>query len=150
MSSNEADVISTKGHETFEPAFESDQVPRIEVPNLPEDAQGLSAKELAQAPQASAPKSTQEAVAPDPSPSPSPSKEVVAQSEGAAPSVPVLEALDALPVLDEEHAQEIPAHVDTWIEVLQKRTERLTDEIRELNARLDVLEKNQRVNHGGS
>jgi hypothetical protein len=148
MSSTEAEVISTKGHETFEPAFESDQVPRIEVPNLPEDAQGLTAKELAEAPQASAPKSTQEAVAPDPSPSPS--KEVVAQSEGAASSVPVLEALDALPVLDEEHAQEIPVHVDTWIEVLQKRTEKLTDEIRELNARLDVLEKNQRVNHGGS
>ncbi len=146
MSSTEAEVISTKGHETFEPAFESDQVPRIEVPNLPEDAQGLTAKELAEAPQATATKSTQEAVAPDPSPT----KEVVAQSEGAAPSVPVLEALDALPVLDEEHAQEIPAHVDTWIEVLQKRTEKLTDEIRELNARLDVLEKNQRVNHGGS
>ena len=101
---------------------------------------------LFRSPKASAPKSTQEEVATEPSPS----KEAVAQSEGAASSVPVLEALDALPVLDEEHAQEIPAHVDTWIEVLQKRTERLTDEIRELNARLDVLEKNQRVNHGGS
>ena len=50
MSSNEADILSNKGHETFEPAFESDQVPRIRVPNVPEDSQGLSARELAQVP----------------------------------------------------------------------------------------------------
>jgi len=146
MSSTEADVISNKGHETFEPAFETDQVPRIEVPNLPEDAQGLTAKELAQVPQPSAPKDAQlpEAVAQVPP------QEDPAQPETAVASAPVLEALDALPVLDEVHAQEIPAHVDTWMEILQKRTEKLTEEIRELNARLDVLEKNQRVHHGGS
>lgn len=146
MSSTEADVISNKGHETFEPAFETDQVPRIEVPNLPEDAQGLTAKELAQVPQASEPKDDQspEAVAQVPS------QEDPAQSGTAVASAPVLEALDALPVLDEEHAQETPAHVDTWMEVLQKRTEKLTEEIKELNARLDVLERNQRVHHGGS
>ena len=50
MSSNEAEIIANKGHETFEPAFESDKVPRLKVPNLPDDAQGLSAKELAQVP----------------------------------------------------------------------------------------------------
>ena len=146
MSSTEADVISNKGHETFEPAFETDQVPRIEVPNLPEDAQGLTAKELAQVPQPSAPKDAQlpEAVAQVPP------QEDPAQPETAVASAPVLEALDALPVLDEVHAQEIPAHVDTWMEILQKRTEKLTEEIRELNARLDVLERNQRVHHGGS
>ena len=146
MSSTEADVISNKGHETFEPAFETDQVPRIEVPNLPEDAQGLTAKELAQVPQASEPKDDQspEAVAQVPP------QEDPAQPKVAVASPPVLEALDALPVLDEVHAQEIPAHVDTWMEILQKRTEKLTEEIRELNARLDVLEKNQRVHHGGS
>jgi hypothetical protein len=146
MSSTEADVISNKGHETFEPAFETDQVPRIEVPNLPEDAQGLTAKELAQVPQPSAPKDAHlpEAVAQVPP------QEDPAQPETAVASAPVLEALDALPVLDEVHAQEIPAHVDTWMEILQKRTEKLTEEIRELNARLDVLERNQRVHHGGS
>ena len=146
MSSTEADVISNKGHETFEPAFETDQVPRIEVPNLPEDAQGLTAKELAQVPQPSAPKDAQlpEAVAQEPS------QEDPALPEAAVASAPILEALDALPVLDEVHAQEIPAHVDTWMEILQKRTEKLTEEIRELNARLDVIERNQRVHHGGS
>jgi len=146
MSSTEADVISNKGHETFEPAFETDQVPRIEVPNLPEDAQGLTAKELAQVSQPSAPKDAQlpEAVAQVPP------QEDPAQPKVAVASPPVLEALDALPVLDEVHAQEIPAHVDTWMEILQKRTEKLTEEIRELNARLDVIERNQRVHHGGS
>ena len=146
MSSTEADVISNKGHETFEPAFETDQVPRIEVPNLPEDAQGLTAKELAQVPQPSAPKDAQlpEAV------EQVPPQEDPALPEAAVASAPVLEALDALPVLDEVHAQEIPAHVDTWMEILQKRTEKLTEEIRELNARLDVIERNQRVHHGGS
>ena len=102
MSSTEADVISNKGHETFEPAFETDQVPRIEVPNLPEDAQGLTAKELAQVPRPSAPKDAQlpEAVVQVPP------QEDPTQPEAAVASAPVLEALDALPVLDEVHAQE--------------------------------------------
>jgi hypothetical protein len=146
MSSTEADVLSNKGHETFEPAFETDQVPRIEVPNLPEDAQGLTAKELAQVPQPSEPKDAQLAAAVAQVP---PQQDPV-MVEAEVASAPVLEALDALPVLDEVHAQETPVHVDTWMEVLQKRTEKLTEEIRELNARLDVLERNQRVHHGGS
>jgi hypothetical protein len=56
-------------------------------------------------------------------------------------SASVLDELDALPILDEVHAQEMPGHVDTWIEVFQKRTEKLTEEIRQLHMRLDVLEE---------
>jgi hypothetical protein len=141
MSSTEADVLSNKGHETFEPAFESDQVPRIQVPNLPEDAQGLSAKELAQVPTLDAPESkhtSEEA------------KETTPQAENPSPetetpNASVLDELDALPVLDEEHAQEMPIHVDTWIEVLHKRTEKLTEDIRQLHERLDVLEEKSKV-----
>lgn len=137
MSSNEAEVISNKGHETFEPAFETDKVPRIEVPNVPEDAQGLSARELAQVPTLHEPEAAH---------MPEAAKEVTPALEsldpGAdAPSVSVLDALDALPVLDEVHAQEMPVHVDTWIEVLHKRTEKLTEDIRQLHERLDVLEE---------
>jgi hypothetical protein len=138
MSSTEAEVISTKGHETFEPAFESDKVPRIEVPNLPEDAQGLTARELAQLPTLHesetdhTPQATKEVA---------PTKTESFDPVADAPSASVLATLDALPVLDEEHAQEMPVHVDTWIEVLQKRTEKLTEDIRLLHARLDVLEK---------
>ena len=65
--------------------------------------------------------------------------------ETETPSASVLDELDALPVLDEEHAQEMPIHVDTWIEVLHKRTEKLTEEIRQLHERLDVLEEKSKV-----
>ena len=138
MSSNEADVLSKKGHETFEPAFETDQVPRIQVPNVPEDAQGLSAKELAQVPTLD-----EQQV----KPAPVEAKQANTDTEDPiAPAVKeasasVLDELDALPILDEVHAQEMPGHVDTWIEVFQKRTEKLTEEIRQLHVRLDVLEE---------
>ena len=137
MSSNEADVLSKKGHETFEPAFETDQVPRIQVPNVPEDAQGLTAKELAQVPTLD----EQQA-----SPAPAVAKQATPSADPIAPeaeeaSASVLDALDALPILDEVHAQEIPGQVDTWMEVLQKRTEKLTEDIRQLHLRLDVLEE---------
>ncbi|MEY4018130.1 MAG: hypothetical protein RLZZ189_1928 [Pseudomonadota bacterium] len=137
MSSNEADVLSKKGHETFEPAFETDQVPRIQVPNVPEDAQGLTAKELAQVPTLD----EQQA-----SPAPAKAKQATPSADPIAPeaeeaSASVLDALDALPILDEVHAQEIPGQVDTWMEVLQKRTEKLTEDIRQLHLRLDVLEE---------
>ena len=137
MSSNEAEIISNKGHETFEPAFESDKVPRLKVPNLPEDAQGLSAKELAQVPTLNEPDATltpELAKVTDPKAAPIP-------SEVEVTSVSVLDALDALPVLEDVHTQEMPGHVDTWIEVFQKRTEKLTEDIRLLHARLDVLEE---------
>jgi hypothetical protein len=137
MSSKEAEIISNKGHETFEPAFETDNVPRLKVPNVPEDAQGLTAKELAQVPTLDEPEAAHtpelaKVTAPKVSTTPSEVEET---------SVSVLDELDALPVLDEIHAQEMPDPVDTWIEVFQKRTEKLTEDIRLLHARLDVLEE---------
>ena len=137
MSSKEAEIISNKGHETFEPAFETDNVPRLQVPNVPEDAQGLTAKELAQVPTLNEPEAAH---------SPEVAKETTPEAaskpaEVKETSASVLDALDALPVLDEVHAQEMPVHVDTWTEVLHKRTVNLTEEIRALHARLDVLEE---------
>lgn len=146
MSSTEADVLSTKGHETFEPAFETDQVPRIQVPDLPEDAQGLTAQELAKIPPSGNPAEETALATPEQVPSAENTSPTIAKDA----NISVLDELEALPVLDEVHAQEIPVHVDTWIEVLQKRTEKLTEDIRVLHERLDLLEKNQRVNHGGS
>lgn len=137
MSSTEADVLSTKGHETFEPAFETDQVPRIEVPNLPEDAQGLTAEELAKLPSAGSAASETALAAP----AKEPSEENAPQEVAKDINISVLDELQALPVLDEVHAQEMPLHVDTWLEVLQKRTEKLSEDIRVLHERLDLLEK---------
>ena len=137
MSSTEAEIISNKGHETFEPAFESDKVPHLKVPNVPEDAQGLTAKELAQVPTLNEPEA---AYTPEAAKETTP-KAASKPSEAEETSVSVLDELEALPVLDEVHAQEMPDHVDTWIEVFQKRTEKLTEDIRLLHARLDVLEE---------
>ena len=137
MSSTENDVLSTKGQETFEPAFETDQVPRIQVPNVPADAQSLSARELAQVPTLGVPEATQ---------TPKVTKESTATTDPLVPkadesSDSVLDKLKALPILDEVHTQEMPGHVDTWIEALQKRTEKLSEDIKLLHARLDVLEE---------
>jgi hypothetical protein len=60
-------------------------------------------------------------------------------------SASVLVELDALPILDEVHTQEMPVHVDTWAEGLRKRSEKLTEEIRQLHERLDVLEEKSKV-----
>ncbi len=134
MSSSKAEVIANKGNESFEPAFEADQLPHLQVPNVPEDATGLSAKDLAQVPTL---REAQDTSVPEqihpPTPIPSEADET--------PSASVLEELEALPVLDEIHAQEMPAPADTWIQVLHKRTEKLTEEIKTLHVRLDVLEK---------
>ena len=138
MSSKEAEIISNKGHETFEPAFETDKVPRIKVPNVPEDAQGLSAKELAQVPTLNEPEA---AHAPEVVTKATTPKAASIPPKAEETSVSVLDALDALPVLEDVHTQEMPGHVDTWIEVFQKRTEKLTEDIRLLHVRLDVLEE---------
>jgi len=137
MPSTESEIISNKGHETFEPAFESDKVPRLKVPNVPDDAQGLSAKQLAQVPTLG--ESEAAHVPESASKIPLHADPITPVSEETSASV--LDALDALPVLDEVHAQEMPGHVDTWTEVLHKRTVNLTEEIRALHARLDVLEE---------
>ena len=137
MSGTEAEIVAEQGHDACEPALGTDQVPRIQVPNVPEDAQGLTAKELAQVPTLD----EQQA-----SPAPAEAKQATPSADPIAPeaeeaSASVLDALDALPILDEVHAQEIPGQVDTWMEVLQKRTEKLTEDIRQLHLRLDVLEE---------
>jgi len=141
MSSNEADILSNKGHETFEPAFESDQVPRIRVPNVPEDSQGLSARELAQVPTLDEPEAVH---TPEAEKKATPTVESIAK-EALVLSASVLAELDALPILDEVHTQEMPVHVDTWAEGLRKRSEKLTEEIRQLHERLDVLEEKSKV-----
>ena len=141
MSSNEADILSNKGHETFEPAFESDQVPRVRVPNVPEDSQGLSARELAQVPTLDEPEAVH---TPEAEKKATPTVESIAK-EALVLSASVLVELDALPILDEVHTQEMPVHVDTWAEGLRKRSEKLTEEIRQLHERLDVLEEKSKV-----
>jgi len=98
------------------------------VPDLADDAQGLSAEALAQVPTL-----TEWVDAPAQG---APLEAVEAESV-AAPSVEVVaEPTESAPVI-----QEKPAQSDTWVEDLQVRMGKLTGDIHTLNARLDRLEE---------
>jgi len=114
----------------FESGYQPETLPKIHIPDLPEDAQGLSAEALAQVP------TLTELVGDEP--------EQAALAE-AAESAPA-EAAEAVPETDEvmdaaSVIQEEPVQADTWGEQLHVRMGRLTDDIHTLNARLDRLEE---------
>jgi len=118
----------------FEPGYQPETLPKIQVPDLPEDAQGLTAEALAQVP------TLTELV----------DGEVMAQPEESADSEPLdqpevaAEALTDDPIQDEP-IQDEPAQADTWGEQLHVRMGKLTDDIHTLNARLDRLEERSKT-----
>ena len=91
----------------FEPGFQPESIPKISVPDIPEDAVGLTAEALAQVPT------------------------LTDQVEEINPEVPIEEAA----------IQEAPVEADTGGEELHARMDKLTNEIHQLNARLDRLEE---------
>jgi len=103
----------------FEPAYQPETLPKISVPDLADDAVGLSAEALAQVP------TLTEQV------DDAPGQELL-------PSEPVLEAVPE-PVAPAIQAQ--PAQADTWGEVLHARMGKLNGDIQTLNVRLDRLEE---------
>ena len=119
----------------FEPSYQPETLPHISVPDLAEDAQGLSAEALAKVP------TLTELVEPDVAevlP-----EEVAEVAEPPEPAPVVIEAAHALPspAEPEVEAQEEPAQADTWGEHLHARMGKLTDDIHTLHARLDRLEE---------
>lgn len=106
----------------FEQGYQPETLPKITVPDLAADAEGLSAEALSQVP------TLTELVHGD--------AEVLDESVDAEvePEVAALEA-------PQEVAQEAPVQADTWTDVMQARMGKLTDEIHTLNARLDRLEE---------
>ncbi|MFM2428001.1 MAG: hypothetical protein RL707_1828 [Pseudomonadota bacterium] len=100
----------------FEPSFQPGSLPNLSVPDLPDDAQGLSAEALAQVP-------TLTDLVHD-----EPGQEILA--EPAEPAAVT---------------QETPVEADTWVEGLHVRMGKLTDEIHTLNARLDGLEEQNKA-----
>ena len=112
----------------FEQGYQPESLPKITVPDLPEDAQGLSADALSQVPTLT---------------------ELVHESD-IAPEVNTEESISdvesgeateaAEPESLEESIQEEPVQADTWAEVMHARMGKLTDEIHTLNVRLDRLE----------
>lgn len=113
--------VSVAGEDTgFQPSFTPENVPKLSVPDLPEDATGLSPEALAQVPtltdQVDAPQVTLVDETPEP----------------------------ALLVMDQA-AQEPEPEADTWLEQIKVRMDRLTDDIHTLNDRLDRLENKTKV-----
>ena len=117
----------------FEPGYQPETLPKISVPDLPEDAQGLTAEALAQVPTLT--DSLDDFSAPS----------LVDETE-APPEIPVI------PVASAEQAdqtaepiQDAPVQADTWVEELHVRMGKLTGDIHTLNARLDRLEERNKT-----
>ena len=103
----------------FELAFQIDAIPKIMVPDLPADAESLSAEALAQVPTLT-----------DWVDSAAPGQELLPESNDSS----------ATPAADVP-IQDMASEADTWSEELQVRMGRLTGDIQTLNARLDRLEE---------
>ena len=110
----------------FEPGYQPGTVPELTVPDLAEDAVGVSAEVLAEA---AIPTLTEQVL---PEGGSDATNEAATEEGGAEP-----DEIEAAP-------QEPPAQTDTWHEQMQVRMSKLTGEIQTLNDRLDRLE--QRAN----
>ena len=109
----------------FEPGYQPGTVPEITVPDLADDAVGVSAEVLAEA---AIPTLTEQVDTATETPEAEvQAEEVAAQSEE-----------------NEAAPQEPEPQADTWHEQMQVRMSKLTGEIQTLNDRLDRLE--QRAN----
>ncbi len=121
--SPDAAALAPEAVDTQEPAFELafqiDAIPKIMVPDLPADAESLSAEALAQVPTLT-----------DWVDSAAPSQELLPESNDSS----------ATPAADVP-IQDMASEADTWSEELQVRMGRLTGDIQTLNARLDRLEE---------
>ncbi len=121
----------------FEPGYQPETLPHISVPDLAEDAEGLSAEALAKVPTLTELVESDVAV-PDVLP-----EDVAEVAEPSEPAPVVTETAQATasPAEPQVEAQEEPAQADTWGEHLHARMGKLTDDIHTLNARLDRLEE---------
>jgi hypothetical protein len=106
----------------FEQGYQPESLPKITVPDLPADAQGLSAEALSQVP-------TLTELVHDDNEAPIETPEAEVAPDAAEPE-PVDDVI-----------QEAPVQADTWTEVMHARMGKLTDEIHTLNTRLDRLEE---------
>jgi hypothetical protein len=122
----------------FEPGYQPETLPKISVPDLAEDVQGLTAEALAQIPTL-----TEEA----------PAKEVV-DVPSEPPEVAAVHAVEAVeaPQVEEPSPEAVvptiqdePVQADTWGEALHARMGKLTDDIHTLNTRLDRLEERNKT-----
>ena len=135
-------VSVTGGDAGFQAGFKPENVPQINLPDVPQDATGLPPEALAHIPTLTerVPAASDEVT---PSPGDTvPTLEMLSDDEivtEAQPSEPSDETDEAQP------AQEPEVQADTWVEQLQVRMDRLMDDIHTLNDRLDRLENKTKV-----
>jgi hypothetical protein len=115
----------------FEAGYMADSLPRITVPDLPEDALGLSAEALAKVP-------TLTELVSDVTAETEPS---TAQMEAEPIQVMAYASAEAEVDAAGLQALDLPTQADQWNEELQARMGKLADDIQILNARLDRLEE---------
>jgi hypothetical protein len=106
----------------FEPGYQPDTLPKISVPDLAHDAEGITAEALAQVP------TLTELV------EETPVKELITEPQTVHSVEPETVAI-----------QDEPTQADTWVEELHVRMGKLTGDIHNLNARLDRLENRNKT-----
>ena len=122
----------------FEPGYQPETLPQITVPDLDEDAQGLTAEALANVPTLTELVESESALADVP---PQEASEVVEPKEPVATPLSDVAVPSPSSQEFEAHAQAQAVEADTWGEQLQVRMGKLTGDIHTLNARLDRLEE---------
>ena len=123
----------------FEPAYQPGTLPQLSVPDLSDDAEGISAEALANIP------TLTDLV--DPSPDSAPVVPTVQEP------APVIERTEDIPVAQGPRHVDVvvampqahPPQADTWGEQLQVRMGKLTGDIDSLNARLDRLDEQNKT-----
>jgi FtsZ-binding cell division protein ZapB len=126
----------------FEPGYQPGTLPQLNVPDLAEDAQGLTAEALANVP------TLTELVEPEAAPAEVVNDEAAEVLESCEPNetaVAIEAAQASSPEEAEVPAQAEAAQADTWGEHLQARMGKLTDDIHTLNVRLDRLEERNKT-----
>jgi hypothetical protein len=114
----------------FEPGYQPETLPKITVPDLADDAQGLTAEALAQIPTLTEEASSEQPVVPE---------LITSDDEVTTPAEPVSPQVEIAPI------QDTPIQADTWGEELHARMGKLTDDIHTLNIRLDRLEERNKA-----
>ena len=126
----------------FEPGYQPESLPQISVPDLPPDAEGLTAEALSQVPTLTelvdeAPGQALVGAGPE---KPVASVETPVEAALIAHAAEVSESPASA-----EAIQDTPVQADTWVEDLHVRMGRLTDDIHTLNARLDRLDERNKT-----
>jgi hypothetical protein len=142
----DAAVSVTGGDAGFQAGFKPENVPHINLPDVPQDAAGLPPEALAHIPTLTerVPAASDDSV--PPAGDTVPTLQVPPEGEVAIDEKPLEigdESTDATEVA--EQTQEPQVEADTWVQQMQVRMDRLMDDIHNLNDRLDQLENKTKV-----